>query len=147
MKPQNTPSRDACDFLEAVIFAYPEDETGTNPLSERTVHDFSPDFISAVESFISRFRSFLDERGIEIPDCDRSFGGNVYFSLSGHGCGFWDLFDTEHIQPILEEYAGSRYAFDQMDICDDENGKLDLAFLHEYRAEYRLKMFSTKRAK
>ena len=147
MKTQNTPSRDARDFLEAVIFAYPEDETGTNPLNERTIYDFSSDFVSAVESFISGFRSFLDERGIEIPDCDRSFGGNVYFSLSGHGCGFWDSNDTEHVQPLLEEYAGSKYAFEQMDICDDENGDLDLAFLPEYRAEYRRKMFSTKGAK
>jgi hypothetical protein len=147
MKTQITISRDARDFLEAVIFAYPEDESGANPLSERSAYDFSSDFVSAVESFISGFRSFLDERGVEIPDCDRSFGGNVYFSLSGHGCGFWDSNETEHIQPLLEKYAGSRYAFEQLDLCDDENGHLDLAFLPEYRAEYRRKMFSPKGAK
>lgn len=147
MRTQITISRDACDFLEAVIFAFPEDESGANPLNGRTVCDFSPDFISAVESFISGFRSFLDERGVEIPDYDRSFGGSVYFSLSGHGCGFWDSNETEHIQPLLQEYAGSRYAFEQLDLCEDENGHLDLAFLPEYRAEYRRKMFSPKGAK
>lgn len=147
MKTQATISRDARDFLAAVIFAYPEDESGTNPLNGRTVYDFSPDFISAVESFISGFRSFLDEREAEIPDCGNSFGGSVYFSLSGHGCGFWDSNETEHIQPLLQEYAGSRYAFEQLDLCDDENGHLDLAFLPEYRAEYRRKMFSPKGAK
>lgn len=147
MKTQPAISRDAFDFLEAVIFAYPENEAGVNPLNKRTVHDFSTDFVSAVESFISGFRSFLDERGGEIPDCDRSFGGNVYFSLSGHGVGFWDSNETEHIQPFLEKYAGSRYAFEQLDLCDDENGHLDLAFLPEYRAEYRRKMFSPKGAK
>lgn len=147
MKTKHTISRDACDFLAAVIFAYPEDETGTNPLNERAACDFSPDFVSAVESFISGFRLFLDERGVEIPDCDRSFGGNVYFSLSGHGVGFWDSNETEHINPLLVKYAGSRYVFEGLDLCDDENGNLDLAFLPEYRAEYRRKMFSPKGAK
>jgi hypothetical protein len=136
------PSKDAQDFLEALMFAYTEDEQGKNPVDNFTVWDFSPEFVAGLESFIEGFRAYLDERQIEIPDSPRSFGGNVYFSLSGHGCGFQDEDETKELQTALVEYSGDNYRFEEIDLMPDEGGRLDLAFKPEYRKEYRAKLFA-----
>lgn len=112
-------------------------------MEDFTIFDFSPAFTAAVESFVDEFRAFLEARDVEIPESPRSFGGNVYFSLSGHGVGFWDSSETEHLQPLLEEFAGGKYRFEEIDLSEDETGNLDLSILPEFITEYRNKKFAT----
>lgn len=140
-------SQDAEDFLAAVLWAYPENDEGINPMEEKTPSDFSPEFITAVSGFCEAFRAYLypillDDQLAALDECPRSFGGNVYFSLSGHGCGFWDSDDTEHLQEHLAAFSGSKYRFEQIDLSEDENGKLDLSFVPSALPEYRRKMFA-----
>jgi hypothetical protein len=147
-------SQDVSDFLEAFIFAnelnvYTDIETGTlceNDLENRTVYDFAPEIYIAIETFISGFRSFLSEKEInheELSILENSFGGNCYFSLSGHGCGFRDDRNElgKEIHEYLKDYSGDKYRFEQMEFSNDETGLLDLSFLPEYREEYRKKFF------
>jgi hypothetical protein len=110
----------------------------------KTIFDFSAAFESAVDSFISGFREYLADRDILIPDSPRSFGGNVFYGLSGHGVGFFDDEETLHLQWELEKYSGDKNRFENIDICEDESGKLDLAILPEFIAEYRRKMFAVE---
>ena len=142
MKTKHT-SEAAGDFLEALLFAQPPNEDGEYIMDGKTAYDFSPAFIDGVESFIAGFLDYTSEKDIDIPETGRSFGGNVYFSLSGHGCGFWDDSATEHLQEHLEAYSGNKYRFEQIDLMEDENGKLDLAILAYMREEYRNRLFST----
>lgn len=133
---------DTASFLEALLWAYPEDETGGNPFEDKTIYDFSDEFTEAVAAFCDGFREFLATREIEIPDSPDSFGGNVYFSLSGHGVGFWDSDETAHLQAPLEDYSGKKYRFEEMDLSEDENGKLDLSFIPEALPKYRAEKFA-----
>ena len=134
---------DTAAFLETLMFAYPADDNGENPLDGKSIQDFTPEFIASVKGFCDGFREFLHNRDVEIPESPRSFGGNVYFSLSGHGCGFWDSSETEHLQPLLEKYSGNKYRFEEIDLAEDEEtGELDLAILPEFIAAARLKMFT-----
>ena len=142
-----TISPDAENFLVALMFAYPENDEGINPIDGKTIYDFSSEFVAAVSSFCEAFRAYLypilsDEQFAALDECPRSFGGNVYFSLSGHGCGFWDSDDTEHLQPHLEAFSGSKYRFEEIMLSEDENGKLDLSFIPSALPEYRRKMFT-----
>ena len=110
-------------------------------LEGKTIHDFSPAFVAGVESFLSGFREFCEWRGVEIPDTERSFGGNVYFSLSGHGVGFRDDSETKHLQAELVEFSGDKYRFEGLDVSDNEDGELDLAFIPSAIEKYREKTF------
>ena len=136
-------TKDCESFLETLLWALPEDEP--QEITEATIHDFSPEFIAGVESFITGFRDFANERSpaaLEAADkYSPSFGGNVYFSLSGHGCGFWDSRDTEAMQPLLEEYSVNKYRFEEIPLSFREDGKLDLSFFPEALPEYREKLF------
>lgn len=133
-------------FLEALLWELPEDES--QEVREATIYDFSPEFISGVESFITGFREFANEHNPEAleqaDNCRRSFGGNVYSSLSGRGVGFWDSPETEAMQPLLEEYSGSKYRFEELGsmLGFREDGKLDLSFVPEALDEYRAKLFN-----
>jgi len=132
------------DFLSAVLFGQAPDDDGNYSMDEKTPEDFSPEFIAGAEQFIDGFRDYLTLREIEIPESDRSFGGNVYFSLSGNGVGFWDSRDTKHLQAHLESYSGRKYRFEEIDLSEDESGKLDLSFIPSAIEEYRTRLFSTK---
>lgn len=129
------------DFLEAILWAHPENEDGTNIVDGKSSFDFSDEFIHAATRFLEGFELYLSGKNIDIPEPRQSFGANVYFSLSGHGVGFWDSPHTKHIQELLESYSGSRYRFEEIDLCEDENGKLDLSFMPSAIAEYREKLF------
>lgn len=139
-------TKDCETFLETLLWALPEDEP--QEVREATIYDFSPEFISGVDSFISGFREFANERNPEAleqaDESPRSFGGNVYFSLSGHGCGFWDSAETEATQSLLEEYSGSKYRFEELGnlLSFREDGKLDLSYIPSAIEEYRAKMFN-----
>ena len=130
------------NFLAALLFTQPENEEGEIEFADKSVHDFSPAFIAAVDQFIAGFESYLSEREIEIPEIERSFGGNVYFSLTGHGVGFWDDGETAHLQGHLEAYSGNKYRFEHIDIYEHENGELDLSVLPEYLDERRKYFFA-----
>lgn len=139
-------TKDCENFLVSLLWALPEDEP--EEVRESTIYDFSPEFIAGVESFISGFREFANERNPEAleqaDESHRSFGGNVYFSLSGHGVGFWDSNDTKAMQPLLEEYSGRKYRFGELgsSLSFREDGRLDLSFIFSAIDKYRAKMFS-----
>ena len=137
-------------FLEALLFVADNPDHDERPLEGASVYDFAPAFVSAVSDFVHGFRAYLADKLPELhercDDCARSFGGDVFFSLSGHGCGFWDDRDSElgdALQSALESFSGSRYRFEELehDIDrDEETDKIDLAFipsaLEQYRARY-----------
>lgn len=137
-------AKDTADFLTALLFALPEYEP--EEIREASIYDFSPEFIEAASSFIFAFRDFANDRNpdaLEAADnSPRSFGGNVYFSLSGHGCGFWDSDDTEPMQALIEEFSRNKYRFEEMRLSFREDGKLDFAIIPSYLAEYRANKFS-----
>lgn len=137
-------SKDTADFLTALLFALPEYEP--EEIRDASIHDFSPEFIEAASSFIFAFRDFANDRNpdaLEAADnSPRSFGGNVYFSLSGHGCGFWDSPETEPMQAILEEFSRNKYRFEEMPLHFRDDGKIDFAIIPSYLAEYRANKFS-----
>lgn len=139
-------TKNAADFLEALLWQLPEDEP--DEIREATIHDFPPEFIEGAESFISAFRDFANERNpgalAEADNSPRSFGGNVYFSLSGHGVGFWDSKETEAMQPLLEEFSGNIFRFGEITLSFRDDGKLDLSFVPEALPKYRSELFDWK---
>lgn len=140
---------DLSNFLESLLFTIPEDSP--QELRDASIHDFSPEFQDAAQAYLSGFREYLNTHHLDIhereDELDRSFGGNVYFSLSGHGCGFWDERDSElgsAYQDALEAYSGGKYRFEELDCMLEVNeaGKVDLAILPEFIADYRQKLFT-----
>lgn len=126
------------DFLESLLFV-------SDRLEGKTVFDFHPDFIGAVDSFTDKFETYLAKRGFDftrLDDLQRSFGGNVFFSLSGHGCGFWDERDPvgKELDEHLRAFAG-RYRFEQIDLSTHRGGKIDLSIRVPFIAAYRTKLF------
>lgn len=81
-------SQDTEDFLATLLFCNEPDGRPEDGAQQNRCYDFAPEFVAAVEQFISRFRETLDDLDLDV--LSRSFGGNVYLSLSGHGAGFWD---------------------------------------------------------
>ena len=117
------------NFLESMLFAYNWEYSELNE-EDWTIYDIEKNFVDKIDQFISDFEVYLEEKYSELYEnldmLQRSFGGNIYFSLSGHGCGFWDERDTklsEAAQNALEEFAGSKYLFEQIDLWEN-NGKL-----------------------
>lgn len=137
-------------FLESLLFAADNPGHDERPLEGASIYDFAPAFVFAVSDFVYGFRSYLAEHSPDLyercDDTERSFGGNVFFSLSGHGCGFRDDRDSElgdALQTALETFSGSRYRFEELESTlhkDDATGQIDLAFipkaLEKYRARY-----------
>lgn len=105
--------QDTMDFLEAMLFGYNWEDSELNE-EDITVFDIDVKFVEYIDAFIEGFYEFLSERDVEFPDSERSFGGNIYWSLSGHGAGFWDSSETEYMQEWLEGYAGHKYKFEQV---------------------------------
>jgi len=122
-------NRETENFLESMLFGFIW-ELSELKEEDWTIYDIEKDFVDKIEQFISDFLVYLEEKYPELYEnldmLQRSFGGNIYFSLSGHGCGFWDDLDSElgeALQKAIEEFAGSRYLFEQIDLWE-ENGKL-----------------------
>ena len=139
---------DTINFLEALLFNTDEEsQMRGGPLYGKTVHDFSPAFVAAVDKFVSAFRAHLETTGFDMGKLDnmeRSFGANVYFSLSGAGCGFFDDNDEEiaALQETLTTWAGA-YRFEDLasNLDVGEDGKIDLSFIPSAIEEYREKYF------
>ncbi len=126
------------NFLVSLLFV-------SDRLEGKTIYDFHPDFVSAVDIFFSKFEAYLTKRDFDFARLDnlnRSFGGNVFFSLSGHGCGFWDERDPggKELDEHLKAFAGP-YRFDQIDLSTHRGGKIDLSIRVPFIAKYRAKMF------
>ena len=139
---------DTSDFLSTLLFASVMDDS-PKWLRDANVHQFAPAFISHVEKFIDGFKAHLESIGFDMDRLDKlqnSFGGNVYFSLSGHGCGFLDEYGEDkelgkELQKALDNYSGDRYRFEQIDLS--KTGKyINLSFKKEFIAEYLNKYFT-----
>jgi hypothetical protein len=135
---------DTINFLEALLF---NAEGQDNPqLDSKTVYDFTPKFTEAVDKFVSAFRDHLERTGFPMEKLDaseRSFGGNVYLSLSGAGVGFFDDNDEAiaELHERLKTWAGAFRFEDLANMLDvGEDGKIDLSFIssaiEKYRDEY-----------
>jgi len=141
---------DTAKFLEAILWALPEDEP--EEIRQATVYDFTPEFINAAETFVDGFRAYAESLDLDPDAPGRDFGANVYFSLSGHGVGFWDDDGKDgeghRLQAALEDYAARKYQFEEitLDFIDlgPMDGKLDLSFIPSAIEEYRAKLFATK---
>jgi hypothetical protein len=138
---------DTINFLEALRFNANDDDIAGTMLQGKTVHDFAPAFVAAVGKFVSAFRAHLETTGFDMGKLDnmeRSFGANVYFSLSGAGCGFFDDNDEEiaALQETLTTWAGA-YRFEDLasNLDVGEDGKIDLSFIPSAIEEYREKYF------
>jgi hypothetical protein len=165
---------DTQDFLEALLFVAADGQhQGHNHRANWTIHQFHPEFQEAVDRFISGFREYLTAKADEMTegpesafddvlfgyldnpdDCERSFGGNVFFSLSGHGVGFWDDSNGERgkaLQSALEAYSAQdsrqrfegKYRFEELESnLAKFSGKIHLAFrTAAHRREYLDKYF------
>ena len=139
---------DTAAFLESLLWV-----ADAPHIADWTIHQFHPEFTTALESFLDGFRAFIDlkneirETPLDPDDCNRSLGGNVFFSLSGHGCGFWDESDSElgdTLQAWLVEYSGDKYRFQELESTLAKfNGKIHLAYrTAAYRREYLAKLFT-----
>lgn len=152
---------DAKDFLETLLWVASENEKDTRyqdgksvedgELYEKTIYDFSDKFKIAVCNFCWSVKDeILEIEGVEdeLEKCSRSFGGNLFFSLTGHGCGFFDesYADTEKIESAIFSFV-NRYQLEDLENMlwvDDETGKIDLCFTPEAIEEYRDKYFKVR---
>lgn len=151
-------TRDAFDFLSTVLWLAAESEKENEPVTKRwhvrdcTVHDVHPDMVAAVERFCGGFRDWLERRGFDSGRLDqltRSFGGSTYFSLSGHGCGFWDENPStdpelgDELHNLLREYSGNQHRFEELEssLYRHLDGKVHLHYMPAYLSHYLTKMF------
>ena len=135
--------KDRDNFLIASLFGFNWEDSGLDK-GDFSIHDIDDGFKDDVEAFILGFDNFLEladkeSKGEEIREaidaangCVRSFGGSIYFSLSGHGVGFWDESEPwgDLIQELLETYAKENYErggegfFEEIDFFKGEDGML-----------------------
>lgn len=147
---------DTKHFLDTLLFVADNPDNETREFQDATIYDFSPEFVGAVEAFIDGFRDHLAKQENELADraddCERSFGGNVFFTLSGHGCGFWDDRDMElgdYLSEQLYAYSGNRYRFENLEYHIEikdlgaMDGLIDLAFIPEAIDKRRAEIFAT----
>ena len=108
-------------FIQSLLFGHCWDYSDLNE-EDVTIHDIDKKFVDETEEFIFNFEAHLEAHHAELherlDDLERSFGGNVYFSLSGHGCGFFDERDAElaKLHEILGDFAGGQYQYEQIEL-------------------------------
>ena len=135
----NTDTKNFLEYLlEEAAYNEKESETPTledESISDCTVDDFSPEFVRMVEGFIDGFISFLNKKEFDMARLDyleRSFGGNVYLSLSGAGAGFFDEYGDpdktlgDELTSLIKEYSGNNYRFEALAYSIDKNEKGEL---------------------
>lgn len=152
-------SADTSDFLSTLLQLADTGERETRHIKDWTIHQFHPEFVQAVDAFLSGFRAYcsdlrdkVDEmRGkysdaaLDIDEDARGcFGCDVFLSLSGHGAGFWDSTETKAVQVALEAYAGSKYRFEGLESnLAKFSGRIHLAYrTAAYRREALAKLFT-----
>lgn len=149
------------DFLETLLWVADSPDMDERPLEGASIHQFTDPFKDAVSGFIAGFLQYLEACDFDMDRLDhleRSLGGNVFFSLSGHGCGFFDETGRnahpgnypdgdptlgDELQAHLETYAGGRHRFEELDYSLDlsDEGTIDLSILPEYLDASRARMF------
>lgn len=144
--------QDTSDFLATLLWVADGPDLDERPLAEMSIYDFSDAFVDAVEKFVDGFRAHLEATGFDMAALDRaerSFGGNVFLSLSGHGCGFFDdnNEDIAALHEVLKAWAGS-HRFEELEyrLWVGSDGKIDLDAADEFLAKARANMFSVKEA-
>lgn len=145
-------------FLATLLWAADRPDEAERPLLGKTIHDFSEPFKAAADRFVYGYKRHLERtgRGDLVGKGERAFGGNVYFSLSGHGVGFFD--DRDEAVAALHEDLN---AWDAGVRCEDllasagmgrfkdldcrlyvwEDGKLDLDIKREFIDSERAELF------
>jgi hypothetical protein len=125
-------NKDTENFLIALLWSYSWDCSELDE-GDYTIYSFPTEFVARVEHFLRGFDTYLERYTTPMDidaanNCARSFGGNVFFSLSGHGAGFWDESEPwgERLQKHLEAYAGNRYIFEGVDLFLDNSGALQI---------------------
>jgi hypothetical protein len=128
--PPIRPGEDAADFLATVLWlrdGYEEQKPPQHRTRKNwTIHEIHPELVTAVRQFCQGFREYLET----LPDdlfpvnwenyLERSFGGSVFFTLSGHGCSFRDEYSDpdrtlgDTLAKALHTYAGDRYRFEEL---------------------------------
>jgi len=145
--------QDTIDFLSTLLSLADNPDRGEDrPFMGKTVYDFSPAFQAGAEKFVDAFREYLESEGFGhlIRAGERSFGGNVYFSLSGHGCGFFDDNDerVSNLQDVIQEWAcapnNHAHRFEELenDIEVGKDGKIDLCIIPEAIESVRAALFA-----
>ena len=140
--------RDTIDFLETLLRVADDPDEEQRPLIGKSVYDFSNAFVAGAEAFIDGFRQHLIDTGVRpavLASGERSFGGNVYLSLSGHGAGFFDDNDAAiaDLHHVLQKWAGGlRFHELECELDIGKDGKIDLCILPGYLKEYRDKLFA-----
>ncbi|OQA09839.1 MAG: hypothetical protein BWY66_00378 [bacterium ADurb.Bin374] len=141
-------NRDTQDFLAILLWLADNPDEKQRPLMGKTIRDFSDKFAEGADKFIAAFRQHLIGKGWrpeKLDGAERSFGGNVFFSLSGHGCGFFDDRDEEiaALDETVKEWAGGN-RFEELDYMLDvgEDGKIDLSYKPSAIDEMRAALFA-----
>jgi hypothetical protein len=143
---------DTKHFLETLLFDADNPDEKKRPFKEARIDQFSKPFQAGVEKFCKGFREFLRLNGFDVyrlRDLERSFGGNVYWSMSGAGCGFFDDRDMEmgdELQALLHLYSGSDTRFYELSSNLDWHGTgrnrvIDLCFIPSALVERRDMLF------
>lgn len=133
MSKQPTITPDAAAFLETLLWLANDTDAGERPLSSLTIYDFAPAFIAGCKAFCEAFRTHAEALGYDLAALERSFGGNVYLSLSGHGAGFFDEADAHlaELHSVLQTWAGGRFEQLESELDVNDAGKIDLAYIPE----------------
>ena len=108
------------DFIEAMLFAYNWEDSEYNE-EDVSIYDIDADSAAHIEAFIDSFLNHLYENHEvlyeNIDQLERTFGGNVYFTLSGHGCGFFDEpSELDQLDLILRKFSGNPYLFEELEL-------------------------------
>lgn len=142
-------NRDTTDFLTTLLFDGDSSDLEYRPLYGKTVHDFSDEFVAAVERYVEAFRTYVSTTGFnmeKLARAERSFGGNVYWSLSGAGVGFFDDNDADiaALHEKLKAWAGGSVFEELSNNLDprDADGKLDLSYMPEHLDRMRRRIFA-----
>lgn len=144
--------QDTIDFLDTLLWLADDPDKAQRELMGKTVYDFSDAFVAGVEAFVAEFRRHLIDTGVRpavLATSERSFGGNVYLSLSGHGAGFFDDRNPQvaEMHERIKMWAGSCGRADRFFELDGmldvgEDGKIDLSFLPEHIDAQRAALFA-----
>lgn len=75
--------------IECVVFAQPEEDDGSRPITEGNIHpDCLAELRAHAESFWHRSWYYLD--GEEGNKTVAELGHDFWFTVCGHGVGFWE---------------------------------------------------------
>ena len=138
-----TMKQDTVDFLSTLLWLADNPDAETRELAGKSVHDFGDAFIEGAESFVGAFREHLNRLGFKAwGKMERSFGGNVYLSLSGHGAGFFDdsYEEVAALHDVIKNWAGD-HRFEDLDIMVMADGRIDIAVIPEAIEERRTALF------